>query len=130
MFRSINNQKLHARMLGSKCRIWGKPAEFIVGVYETADGQWRENLLLCSGWWGWSRHANYVADLLLSYSTCALAGTTKVIVWAYAIWMTLLLVHRCLRDERPSMVFRGTSIADGCRGASSLASGRLASSTP
>lgn len=100
MFRSVNNQRHRARILGAKCRIGGKPAEFIKGQYATADGKQRESLLLCSGWWGWSRHANYTADLVLSYCSCALVGTTKAVVWTYAIWMTLILVHRCLRDEK------------------------------
>lgn len=112
LFRSVNEQKGRFRRFYSHpqsssfqrrrecCLIWGKPAEYIVARYKTSDGKEHTNLLLCSGWWGLSRHANYVGDLLVSYSCCALVGSLRVVVWTYAIWMTLLLVHRCLRDEK------------------------------
>ncbi|KAM7191291.1 Ergosterol biosynthesis ERG4/ERG24 family domain containing protein [Naviculisporaceae sp. PSN 640] len=115
LFRSINDQRHHARLLGEKCRIWGKPAEFIKAEYTTTDGERRQSLLLCSGWWGMSRHANYTADLLLSYCSCALVGTTKVVVWTYAIWMTICLVHRCIRDENRLSAKYGPAWEEYCR---------------
>lgn len=115
MFRSVNNQRHRARLLGSNYCIWGKPAEFVKGEYVTADGKRRQNLLLCSGWWGVSRHANYTADLVLSYCSCALVGTTKVVVWTYAIWMTLILVHRCLRDEKKMSAKYGPAWDEYCK---------------
>lgn len=115
LFRSANNQKDRFRASDGQCLIWGKPAEYMVAPYKTADGREHKSLLLCSGWWGWSRHANYVADLLLSYSTCALVGSTKVVVWVYAIWMTMLLVHRCMRDEKRCSVKYGPVWAEYCR---------------
>jgi len=115
LFRSVNNQKHHARQLGHQCRIRGRPAEFVVAPFMTADGKQRNNLLLCSGWWGWSRHANYLADLLFSYSTCALVGSTKLVVWTYAIFMTLLLVHRCIRDEKRLEAKYGDAWTEYCK---------------
>ncbi|KAK3319032.1 ergosterol biosynthesis ERG4/ERG24 [Apodospora peruviana] len=115
LFRSVNDQKHAVRMLQGRCRIWGKPAEYLVAPYTTSDGQRRANLLLVSGWWGLSRHANYLGDLLFSYSSCALVGSTKMVVWTYAIWMTLILVHRCLRDEKRLSAKYGDAWTEYCK---------------
>ncbi|KAH7177058.1 ergosterol biosynthesis ERG4/ERG24 family-domain-containing protein [Dactylonectria macrodidyma] len=115
LFRSANDQKDKVRRSGGKCLIWGKPAEFIVASYKTSDGKQHESLLLCCGWWGLSRHCNYVGDLFLSYSTCALVGSTHVVVWIYAIWMTMLLVHRCMRDEKRCSDKYGPAWTEYCK---------------
>lgn len=115
IFRSVNNQKDRLRRSGGRCLIWGKPAEYIVAAYRTSDGKEHKNLLLCSGWWGQLRHANYLGDLLFSYSCCALVGSAKVVVWNYAIWMTLLLVHRCMRDEKRCSVKYGAAWTEYCK---------------
>lgn len=115
MFRTVNNEKDSLRRSEGQCLIWGKPAEYIVAEYTTSDGKRHKSLLLCSGWWGWSRHANYVGDLLLSYSSSALVGSTKVVVWIYAIWMTMILVHRCLRDEKRCSTKYGPAWKEYCR---------------
>ncbi|KAK3369770.1 ergosterol biosynthesis ERG4/ERG24 family-domain-containing protein [Lasiosphaeria ovina] len=115
MFRSVNDQKSKARLLGHGCCIWGKPAQYIVAPYRTTDGRAHKSLLLCSGWWGWSRHANYVGDLLLSYSFCALVRSTNAVVWTYAVWMTLCLVHRCMRDEKRLSVKYGAAWTEYCQ---------------
>ncbi|KAF4968707.1 hypothetical protein FZEAL_10348 [Fusarium zealandicum] len=109
LFRSVNDQKDRVRRTGGNCQIWGKPAQYIVASFKTSDGEKHTSLLLCSGWWGWSRHANYVGDLILSYSMCALVGSTKAVVWIYAMWMTMLLVHRCIRDEKRCSVKYGAA---------------------
>ncbi|PQE08525.1 hypothetical protein CJF30_00005384 [Rutstroemia sp. NJR-2017a BBW] len=115
LFRSVNNQKDKVRRSNGRCQIWGKPAEYIVAAYKTSDGKEHKSLLLCSGWWGFSRHVNYVGDLLLSFSSCALVSSTKVVVWVYAIWMTLILVHRCLRDKKRCSVKYGAAWTEYCR---------------
>ncbi|KAB8073313.1 ergosterol biosynthesis ERG4/ERG24 [Aspergillus leporis] len=67
------------------------------------------------GWWGWSRHANYVGDLLLSFAICALVHTTSLLVWFYIIFMAVLLVHRCLRDEERGQAKYGVFWEEYCR---------------
>ncbi|KAF8541847.1 ergosterol biosynthesis ERG4/ERG24 [Trichophaea hybrida] len=103
VFRSINHQKDLSRRTSGNCVIWGKPAEFITARYTTEDGKEHQSILLCSGWWGVVRHANYTADLVLSYCGCAAAGWGgkgwTILPWTYAIFMTVLLVQRCVRDE-------------------------------
>lgn len=57
-------------------------------------------LTVCQlGWWGLVRHANYLGDLILSYSVCAACGFDNLLPWTYAIFMTVLLVQRCGRDD-------------------------------
>lgn len=80
--------------------IWGKPAEYITCTYQTTDGKTHTSLLLTSGWWGFSRHANYLADLMLSWAMCATCGMEKVLPWSYFFFMGTLLVHRLKRDEK------------------------------
>lgn len=46
-----------------------------------------------------ARHVNYLGDLILSYSMCATCGVGNLLPWTYALFMTVLLVHRCKRDE-------------------------------
>ncbi|PQE18972.1 7-dehydrocholesterol reductase protein [Rutstroemia sp. NJR-2017a WRK4] len=106
LFRSVNYQKDLVRRTGGDCMIWGKKAEVLRMKYKTGDGKTHESLLLCSGWWGTARHVNYVGDLALSFSMCAAAGLAgrgegqgHLLPWTYAIFMTVLLIHRCWRDE-------------------------------
>ncbi|KAJ5851972.1 uncharacterized protein N7529_011357 [Penicillium soppii] len=95
IFRSANNQKDNLRNSGGK---W-QDSEVIECSYTTADGVKHQSILLCSGWWGFSRHPNYLGDLLLSYAMCATCGLNHILPWSYAVFMTMILTHRCLRDE-------------------------------
>jgi 7-dehydrocholesterol reductase len=100
LFRSVNSQKDIVRATNGKSDIWGKPAEYITTSYTTSDGKTHNSLLLTSGWWGMSRHANYTADLMLSWAMCATCGTTHLLPWTYFFFMSVLLYHRIQRDER------------------------------
>ncbi|KAK1573080.1 ergosterol biosynthesis ERG4/ERG24 family protein [Colletotrichum navitas] len=115
IFRRVNAQKDLCRRTNGDCLIWGEPARFIIAPYRTSDGTLHKSLLLCNGWWGVSRHANYTGDLLLSFSMCAVVGTTTLLVWFYAIFMTGLLLHRCLRDEERCLAKYGSSWDEYCR---------------
>lgn len=103
IFRSVNHQKDLARRTNCECTIWGKKPEFITARYKTEDEKQHTTVLLCSGWWGIVRHANYSADLVFSFAGCAAAGWAAreftILPWTYAIYMTVLLVQRCIRDE-------------------------------
>ncbi|KAG0639372.1 ergosterol biosynthesis ERG4/ERG24 family-domain-containing protein [Tuber brumale] len=99
VFRSVNYQKDIVRRTNGECNIWGKKAEVIRTTYKTEDGKMHESLLLCSGWWGIVRHANYLGDLVLSYSGCAVCGVHNILPWWYAAFMTALLLQRCVRDH-------------------------------
>ncbi|RKF71161.1 7-dehydrocholesterol reductase [Golovinomyces cichoracearum] len=99
LFRSVNHQKDLVRRTKGECLVWGKKPQLVRVKYRTKDGLEHDSILLCSGWWGFARHFNYTGDLILSYSMCAVCGLNNLLPWTYAIFMTILLVHRCLRDE-------------------------------
>lgn len=99
LFRSVNHQKDLVRSTEGDCNVWGKPAKLVRVKYSTKDGLEHYSILLCSGWWGYARHVNYVGDLILSYSMCATCGLNDILPWTYAVFMTILLIHRCWRDE-------------------------------
>ena len=115
LFRSVNSQKENARSSGGDCMIWGRPADCTPAEYTTSDGGRHKTILLCSGWWGLARHVNYVGDLILSWSICALTGSSKSIVWFYGLYMTVLLIHRCLRDEERGRAKYGAVWESYCR---------------
>ena len=48
--------------------IWGRKAKFIPVEYTSHDGKTKKSKLLISGFWGLSRHMNYVFELLLALS--------------------------------------------------------------
>ncbi|KAG5290875.1 7-dehydrosterol-delta 7-reductase [Histoplasma capsulatum G186AR] len=100
LFRSANDQKYLVRETQGKCLIWGRAPKYIQCKYKTTDGSTHKSIILCSGWWGVVRHANYLGDLILSYAMCATCGFTHLLPWTYAIFMTTILVHRCYRDEQ------------------------------
>ena len=100
VFRSVNHQKDLVRSTKGKVDIWGQPAEYISCEYKTTDGETHQSLLLTSGWWEFSRHANYLADLMLSFAMCATCGMTHLLPWTYFFYMAILLYHRIHRDEK------------------------------
>ncbi|KAF7350030.1 ERG4/ERG24 ergosterol biosynthesis protein [Mycena venus] len=99
MFRASNDQRTVARRTGGNCVIWGKKPVVITAHYSTSNGEKHTSLLLCSGFWGIARHFNYITDLILAFAMCAPCGTRDVFPYAYFVYMTVLLVHRSIRDE-------------------------------
>ncbi|KAJ3214331.1 mannose-ethanolamine phosphotransferase gpi13 [Dinochytrium kinnereticum] len=99
IFRAVNNQKDIVRRTDGKCNIWGRPAKVIRTEFETSDGKIHRSLLLTSGFWGVSRHFNYVGDLLISLAMCMTCGFGYLLPYFYIIYMTILLVHRIARDD-------------------------------
>jgi delta14-sterol reductase len=90
IFRGSNLQKHHFRK-NNGSTIWGKPAEFI----ETSRG----TKLLVSGFWGMSRHSNYLGDLMMGLAWCLTTGFSAVLPYFYIIYFVILLVHRERRDN-------------------------------
>jgi 7-dehydrocholesterol reductase len=99
IFRTVNNQKDLVRSTDGNCKIWGKPAEFIRTEFTTTDGKLHKSLLLTSGYWGISRHFNYVGDLLLSLAMCMTCGSGYLLPYFYIIYMAILLGTRIERDH-------------------------------
>ncbi|KAJ3593543.1 hypothetical protein NHX12_005877 [Muraenolepis orangiensis] len=100
VFRSTNHQKDLFRRTGGACTIWGRsPPAFIECSYHSADGGFHHSKLLTSGFWGVARHFNYTGDLMGSLAYCAACGGGHLLPYFYMVYMTVLLVHRCVRDE-------------------------------
>ena len=100
IFRGANHQKDIVRSTNGACTVWGRQAEYIRCSYRTENGQTHDSLLLCSGWWGFSRHANYLGDLMQAFAMGATCGSTHLIPWMYTVFLaTLLLFNRVPRDE-------------------------------
>ena len=78
----------------SNIYIWGKKAEYI----STTKG----SNLLTSGFWGISRHLNYVFEILLSICWCIPGvnlSRNSIIPLLYSVYIIILLTHRIFRDE-------------------------------
>ncbi|KAI8823965.1 ergosterol biosynthesis ERG4/ERG24 [Fimicolochytrium jonesii] len=99
IFRAVNHQKDIVRRTDGHCKIWGRPAKVIRTEFITSDGKTHKSLLLCSGFWGLSRHFNYVGDLLISLAMCLTCGSGYLLPYFYIIYMTILLMQRVHRDH-------------------------------
>ena len=102
IFRSVNHQKDYFRVemkTNGKCVIWGEPARYILASYTTTDAIEKKSYLLASGWWGLSRHFNYIGDMINALSYCLTCGFSHVLPFFYFFYMVVLLVHRSFRDD-------------------------------
>jgi delta14-sterol reductase len=59
----------------------------------------RGTKLLTSGWWGVSRHPNYMGDLIMALSWSLPTGFDTPLPYFYVVYFAVLLVHRGLRDD-------------------------------
>jgi len=91
IFRAVNSQKHNFRKDPENAVIWGKKAEY----FETDQG----NKLLLSGFWGWSRHFNYVGDILMALSWSLPCLFDSALPYFYPIYFAVLLIHRERRDH-------------------------------
>ncbi|KAF3106064.1 7-dehydrocholesterol reductase [Orbilia oligospora] len=110
-----NNQKSTSRKTHGKCTIWGKDADYIEAKYKTADGKMHHTILLCSGWWGIVRHANYVGSLLYTWASCFTCSNNHLFPYTEAIMVTLTVIHRCWRDEAKCKEKYGEKWDEYCR---------------
>jgi 7-dehydrocholesterol reductase len=100
VFRLANYQKnLFRQNDPTKIKMFGRTPVYIECRYATKDGINHRSTLLISGLWGVSRHMNYTGDLLLSLAYCLACGFNSIVPYFYVVYMTILLVTRCWRDE-------------------------------
>lgn len=109
IFRAVNNQKDFFRQTKGKEPIWGSLPKAIPASYFTPDGQYHETAILASGWWGLSRHFNYVGDLCMCLAFCLCCGFEHFTGYFYVIYMLILLVHRSYRDDQKCLSKYGKS---------------------
>ncbi|KAJ3878253.1 ergosterol biosynthesis ERG4/ERG24 [Lentinula edodes] len=55
--------------------------------------------LITSGWWGRSRHPNYLGDLLMALAWSLPTGFDTPITYFYVMYFAVLLIHRQRRDD-------------------------------
>ncbi|KAJ9118191.1 hypothetical protein QFC22_004095 [Naganishia vaughanmartiniae] len=55
--------------------------------------------LITSGWWGRSRHPNYLGDWIMAWAWCLPTGFSTPITYFYVVYFAILLVHRQMRDD-------------------------------
>lgn len=99
IFRMTNFQKDYFRRHQGNCKIWGQKAKYLECEYTTTSGEVHKSKLLLSGFWRMARHMNYTGDIILSTAYCLPCGFNNIIPYFYAIYMTILLITRCFRDE-------------------------------
>lgn len=77
------------------------PDHVFLGVFKpevVTDGQ---RSLLCSGFWGVSRHVNYLGEILMATGlTLALGFITEPWPWLYPLYYVALLVPRQFDDDK------------------------------
>ncbi|KAL7421779.1 erg24, C-14 sterol reductase [Cryptotrichosporon argae] len=59
----------------------------------------RGTKLLTSGWWGRSRHPNYLGDWLMAWAWCLPTGFNTPVTYFYVAYFAVLLMHRQMRDD-------------------------------
>lgn len=115
IFVASNNQKDRFRALDGKMQILGKQAEYIECEYLTQDGLTRKSKLLVSGWWKQARHMNYTGDLILSLCYSLACGLDSLFPYFYFIFLSILLIHRCIRDEMRCLNKYGSKWQEYCQ---------------
>ena len=97
---AADRQRQVVRATNGEATVWGEPPVLIEASYTTEDGEQRTSLLLASGYWGISRHFNYIAELALAAAWILPAGFGLLLPWCYVIFLTILLTDRARRDEK------------------------------
>lgn len=105
-----NEQKRLFRINPERTICCSRDAPRKVEAFYYKDGELRSNYLLTGGWWGQCRHPQYVFDILHSFSWGVLAGgfNGNVSAFLYPVYITVLLVHRSIRDEKRCRLKYGT----------------------
>ncbi|GAA6064079.1 hypothetical protein JCM10212_002721 [Sporobolomyces blumeae] len=86
IFRGANNEKNEFRQ--------GRNPKNLTS-FQTERG----TRLLTSGWWGRSRHPNYLGDWVMAWAWCLPCGFTSPLPYFYVVYFAILLVHRQMRDD-------------------------------
>jgi len=105
-FRLTNLQKHRFRENPDR-PIWGRKPQYI----QTRQG----SKLLVSGFWGWSRHFNYVGDIAMALAWSLPCRFGSLLPYFYPIYFTALLVHRERRDFRRLSAKYGADWDQYCR---------------
>jgi protein-S-isoprenylcysteine O-methyltransferase Ste14 len=77
------------------------PDRALLGIFKPQAVTDGHRALLCGGFWGVSRHVNYLGEILMATGmTLALGWPGVWAVWLYPLYYVLLLAARERADER------------------------------
>jgi 7-dehydrocholesterol reductase len=110
-----DHQRQIVRATDGNAIVWGKKASVIRAKYTTGDGQERQSLLVCCGFWSVSRHFHYVPELTLALIWSIPAGFYDPLPWIYWGFLFFLLVDRADRDEEKCSAKYGKYWAEYCQ---------------
>jgi len=111
----VDWEKEYFRYHNGKCVIWMKPATYVKATYTDVHGKQKTSLLLTSGFWGVSRHLNYVFELLLALSWSLPGWGLGFLPFSYFAFLCILLVHRIFRDEEKCIMKYGKYWEEYCK---------------
>lgn len=94
-----DQQRRLVRKTNGNCTIWCCKPNIIVAAYQNQDGDKKESILLASGFWGLSRHINYMFEILSAFLWELPSLFFSIVPYMYVIFLTVLLVHRSHRDD-------------------------------
>ncbi|XP_003385786.1 PREDICTED: 7-dehydrocholesterol reductase-like [Amphimedon queenslandica] len=92
-------QRELTRNTNGNCLIWGQRPKLIQATYQTKTGETKKSLLLLSGWWGVARHFHYLPELGTAFLWSVPALFDNPLPYFYFVFLTILLVHRSMRDD-------------------------------
>lgn len=95
-----DRQRQVVRMTQGECKIWGRKPTVAVARYKTETGEAKQNILLCSGWWGLARHFHYIPEILGALCWSLPALFDNFLPYFYVIFLTILLCNRAYRDDK------------------------------
>lgn len=95
----IDQQKVIVRSTQGKCLVFGKKPELIIAKYKTASGKEKASILLCSGFWGFSRQFHFLPELIAGLLWSLPAKFTHTLPYSYIIILLAIIVQRSFRDE-------------------------------
>lgn len=95
-----DRQRQRIRRTNGQCTIWRKEPKLLQVKYQTEQGEWKENLLLHSGWWGLSRHFHYLAEILAAFFWILPSLFDNFLPYFYLPYLTILLLERAYRDDK------------------------------
>lgn len=74
-------------------------SKHLVVKFTDTNGNELENTLIIDGWWKYSRHINYLGDIIMVVALSLICGFKHIIPHFYTIMLIILLIHRIYRDE-------------------------------
>ncbi|XP_039289453.1 7-dehydrocholesterol reductase isoform X2 [Nilaparvata lugens] len=95
-------------------KLWGRRVQFIPATYTDSLGVQHQSKLLVSGCWGVARHLNYTFELLLALTWSLPGYQFGVHTFLYVIFLLVLLVQRCFRDEKKCLEKYGSAYKEYC----------------